>query len=133
MAKLIRRLLSLLFTLGIYDKHFKIVYDGDVTSSNKIWESKHWSVRSGIKTKYAKIFNILLLEAKVKSLKEMSLVTFFCTRHDVDNLQAIQKILVDTMKGKYIIDDNTKCFKSTHTIFDDSLPKGTVEFHILGK
>ena len=133
MSKLIRRLLSLLFTLGFYDKHYKIVYDGDVASSNKIWESKHWTTRSAIKTKYAKIFTILLLQTKIKPLSEMSLVTFFNTRHDVDNLQAIQKICVDTMKGTYIPDDNTKHFKSTHTIFDNSLPKGVVEMHIIGK
>jgi len=133
MSQLIRRLLSLLFTMGFYDKHYKIVYDGDITSSNAIWSGGHWKKRSDTKIKYSKIFTILLLEAKVKRLSELSLVTFFNTRHDVDNLQAIQKICMDTMKGTYIPDDNTKHYKSTHTIFDSSLPKGTVEIHIIGK
>ena len=132
MSKLARRFLNLLFAFGVYKRHYKSVYNGDITSANKIWESKHWAIRSSTKNKFTKIFQVLLLEAKVKPLQEMSMFVFFNTRHDVDNLSAIQKIMADTLKGHYIPDDNTKHYKSTHTIFDSTLPKGTVEFHIIG-
>jgi hypothetical protein len=133
MSKLIRRLLSLLFTLGFYDKHYKIVWDGEITSTNKFYEARHWTVRSSLKIKYAKIFDALLLQAKVKPMKEISVVTFYCNRMDCDNLSIMTKMLVDTMKGKYIENDGTKFFKMTLTAFDESLPKGTVEFHLLGR
>lgn len=131
MSSIIRRLLGLLFKFGYYKTHYKVVYTGDISSSNKIWSSSHWRTRSATKQKYEKIFTILLLQYKIKKITEFSLVTFYNTRHDTDNLQTLQKILVDTMKGSYVEDDTSKFYKSTHTIFDSTLPKGTVEFHIL--
>jgi hypothetical protein len=128
-----RRLLSLLFTLGFYKKHYKFFYDGEITSANKIWQSPHWAVRSGIKNKYAKIFTILMLEAKFKKVEEMNLVIFYKSRHDVDNLFALMKIWADSIKGTYIPDDSNKYYKSTHIIYDNSLEKGNVEFHLIGK
>lgn len=133
MSKLIRRLLSLLFTLGFYDKHYKLVWDGDIVSTNKFYEARHWSVRSGLKQKFSKIFDVLLLQGKVKPMGEMSLVIFYNNRMDCDNLSIMGKMLVDTMKGKYIENDGNKIYQSTHTIFDKSLPKGVAEIHILGK
>jgi len=127
-----RRFLKLLTSLRIYTKHFKITFNGDITSANKLWSSPHWSARSATKNKYSKIFKVLLLEAKVKKLEEFSLFIFYSTKHDCDNLSCIGKILVDTMKGVYVPDDDSRYYKSTHTIFDKSLPKGTVEFHIVG-
>lgn len=133
MSKVIRRLLHLLFILGIYNKHFKFTYNGEITSANKIWESGHWSIRSGIKNQYAKIFTVLMLEAKFKKIDEMSLVIFYKSRHDVDNLFALMKIWGDTVKKRYIPNDTNRYYKSTHIIYDDSLPKGTIEFHLIGK
>jgi hypothetical protein len=132
-ATVIRRCLNLLFKFRIYNKHFVITYNGDISSANKIWSGVHFSVRSAMKNKYAKIFNTLLLEAKVKKMDEMSLVTFYRSRHDVDNLSSLTKVMADCIKGSFIEDDNPKFYKSTHTIFDESLPKGTIEFHLIGK
>jgi hypothetical protein len=132
-SKLIRRLLGLLFSLGIYSRHHKFTYSGEITSANKIWESKHWSVRSGIKNNYSKIFCTLMLEAKFRTVNEMSLIIFFRSRHDVDNLFALLKIWADSIKGTYIPDDSNKFYKSCHVIYDESLDKNTVEFHLIGK
>lgn len=132
-AKLIRRLLGLLFTLGVYNKHYKFIYDGDITSANSVWSSSHWSKRSATKQKFEKIFTALLLQAKVKTMVEFSVVTFYNTRHDLDNLSTIEKIMCDCLKGTYVQDDSSKFYKSKHTIFDSTLPKGTVEFHLIGK
>jgi Holliday junction resolvase RusA-like endonuclease len=73
------------------------------------------------------------MEAKVKVMQEFSLVTFYNTRHDCDNLSMIAKVLVDCMKDRYVVDDTNSVYKSTHTIFDPKLPRGVVEFHLIGK
>jgi hypothetical protein len=133
MSKLIRRLLSLLFTLGFYDKHYKIVWDGDMVSTNMLYSQKHWSARSAMKNKYIKIFDTLLLQAKVKPMKEMSIVLFYSGRMDVDNTSTGCKFLADAVKGKYLQDDSSKFYKALFLIHDSSLPKGTYEYHIVGK
>lgn len=128
-----RRFLNLLFAFGVYNKHFKIVYDGDITSANKIWAGGHWGARSAMKNKYRKIFSELLVDAKTKPMNDVSLIVFFNTRHDVCNLSSITKVLMDTVKGQYIPDDNTKHFKASLVAHDSNLAKGTVEFHLIGK
>jgi hypothetical protein len=133
MSGLVRRLLSLLFTLGIYNKHYKLVWDGEIVSTNKFYEARHWTVRSGLKLKFSKIFDVLLTQGKVKPMSQLSLVIFYHNRMDCDNLSIMGKMLVDTMKGKYIPDDGNKIYQSTHTIFDSSLPKGLAEFHLIGR
>jgi len=128
-----RRLLNLLIKLGIYQKHYKITYTGDITSANVVWESRHWSIRSAVKLKFSKIFKVLLLEAKVKKLEEFSLFILYSSKHDCDNLSCLGKIFVDTMKEVYIPNDDTRFYKSYHCIYDKSLPKNTVEFNVVGK
>lgn len=131
MSKFIRRVLSLLFKFGFYTKHYKITYTGEIASTNKFYASPHWSQRSSAKNKYAKIFSLLLLEAKVAPLKQFSLIVFANTRIDIDN-HIQNKFLIDTMKGKYVVDDSKKFYQMTMTIHDDSLPKNTIEYHIIG-
>lgn len=133
MSQLVRRLLGLLFKLGFYKKHYKIVWKGEVISANKFYQSRHWSIRAGYKNKLAQAFNILLLEAKVKPMSEVSLVVFSNSRIDIDNHGIQNKILIDTMKDKYIMDDTKKYYVSTHTIYDSTIPKNTTEYHLIGR
>jgi hypothetical protein len=133
MAKLIRRLLSLLFTLGIYDKHYKLSWDGDMISMNQLYSQKHWSARSAMKNKYIKIFSTLLLQAKVKPMKEMSIVLFYASRMDVDNCSCGCKFLADAIKLNYLQDDSNKFYKGLFMVHDSDLKKGTYEYHILAK
>lgn len=133
MNVIVRRLLSLLFKLKIYSKHFVLKYDGEVVSFNQIYSGGHWSKRSAIKTRFHKIFSVLLLEAKVKPMEEMSMVIFYNTRHDCDNIVLTAKFCLDAMKGVYIKDDNSKYYKGVMIFNDSTLPKGMLELHILGK
>lgn len=133
MITIARRFLNLLLTFEVYNKHFKIVYDGDITSANKIWAGGHWGARSAMKNKYQKIFSYLLTSAKVSPMNDVALIVFFNTRHDVCNLSSITKVLMDTVKGQYIPDDNTKHFKASLVAHDPNLPKGIVEFHLIGR
>jgi hypothetical protein len=133
MSKVIRRLLRLLFTLGVYNKHFVITYTGEVSSMNKIWSSPHWGTRSGIKNKYSKIFSTLMLEEEVKPMQEMVIVLFYQSRVDVDNAIVGCKILADSIKGSYLPDDSNKFYKGLFMIHDPALAKNTYEYHLVGK
>lgn len=128
-----RRFIKLLLIFGIYHRNYKIVYTGEASSANKIWSSVHWSVRSAIAQKFHNIFGILLLEAKVKPMKEMCIVLFYNSRFDCDNTSTLAKILADTIKEKYLEDDRTEFYKGLALVFDSSLPKNTYEFNILAK
>jgi hypothetical protein len=132
LALFIRRILSLLFSLGIYKFHYKVVYSGEVVSTNKFYASPHWSIRSKMKNKYATIFAVLLKEAKVKPMEKMSLVVFCNTRLDIDN-HVMNKFLIDVVKEKYLEEDTTKFYESTHTVHDPSLPKNTIHYHLIGR
>jgi len=132
-SKLIRRLLGLLFSVGIYDKHYKIVYEGKMVSLNQLYSQRHWSARSTMKNKYVDIFTILLLEAKVQPMKEMSIILFYAGKMDVDNAVVGCKFLADAIKGKYLLDDSSKFYKGLVMVHDSSLEKNTYEYHIIGK
>lgn len=128
-----RRFLRLLLVFGIYKRNYKITYTGEASSANKIWSSVHWSVRQAIAQKFHEIFTILLLEAKVKPMKEMCIILFYNSRFDCDNTSTLAKVLADTIKEKYLVDDRTEFYKGLALVFDDSLPKNTYEFNILAK
>jgi hypothetical protein len=130
---MIRRLLKLLFVFGVYSRHYVLKYDGEIVSWNKIYSGGHWGKRQGYKTKYQKIFTILCLEAQVKPMSEMFLVVFYNSKHDCDNVVLSAKFLLDAMKGTYIQDDSAKYYKGIQVNYDATLPKGSFEFHILGK
>ena len=133
MTKIIRRLLKLLFTLGVYDNHYVITYEGEVTSMNKIWSSPHWGTRSAMKNKYSKIFSTLLMEEEVQPMRELVIVLFFQSRIDVDNAIVGCKVLADTIKGSYLPDVSTKFYKGLFMIHDPNLPKNNYEYHLIGK
>lgn len=126
-------IIDLIYNYNLYNKHYQFDYSGEIVSFNQVYSGGHWSKRASVKNKYSKSFSILLLEAKVKPLTEMSLIALYSSRHDCDNLGYIMKMLVDTMKDVYIVNDGNKIYKSTHTIYDNSLLKGTIQFHIVGR
>lgn len=109
---------------------YTIRYEGQGVSNNEFYAGKHWTVRAGIKNKYAKIFG-WLAKSKAKKFDEIGCVLFFNSRHDTDNVTALQKLAIDTLKGKYIVDDSTKYLKFTAQVFDPTLPKNTFEFIII--
>lgn len=133
MTKLIRRLLGLLFTLGIYTKHYKISYTGKLISWNILYSQGHWAKRSALKSQYEKLFTILALEAQVKKMEEMSIVAFYNNKMDVDNISLTTKWLADVLKGTYIEGDDTRFYKGLMIFHDEALPKNNIELHIIGK
>ena len=132
MIGFIRRILSLLFKFGFYSKHYKITYEGKAVSWNTLYSQGHWKKRSDLKIKYQKIFTILLLEAKVKPMDDFMIVIFYNNRMDVDNVSVNSKWLADVIKGAYVEDDSNDLYRGLMIFHDPSLPKNTIEFHIIG-
>jgi antitoxin component YwqK of YwqJK toxin-antitoxin module len=109
---------------------YTIRYEGAGISNNEFYAGKHWTVRAGIKKKYAKIFS-WLIKGKAKKYDTIGMVLFYNSRHDTDNVVSLQKLLIDSLKGKYIKDDSTKYMKFTAQVFDPTLPHNTFEFVII--
>ncbi len=122
----------MIIDLSNFKHHYKLQYTGEIVSDNVFYEARHWTVRNGLKNKYKKIYTILLLEAKVQQMSEIALVIRYNTNHDVDNTSIMGKMLVDTMKGQQIENDGKKFYKTRVTQYWKDLPKGTIEFNILG-
>jgi hypothetical protein len=114
----------------IYTRHYEIPYDGEIVSTNKFYASGHWGIRSTLKNKYIKIFSILLLKYEVKPMKEFKISLEYNSRHDVDNVGAMVKFFCDTLKLKYVPEDNRKHFKGMSIDFNPDLKKNTLVFHI---
>jgi hypothetical protein len=130
---IVRRFIKLLLAFRIFKKQYKVTYQGEMSSLNSVWSSKHWTVRNAIVQKFHKHFAILLLEAQVQKMHEMCIVLFYNSRLDCDNTSVAAKILADTIKEKYIPDDRTEFYKGLALIHDPALPKNTYEFNILAK
>lgn len=128
-----RRFINLLLLFGIYKKNYKIIYTGEMSSLNSVWESRHWTTRQAITQRFHKIFEVLLLQAKVRPMNEMSIVLFYNSRLDCDNTSIAAKVLADTIKKKYIEDDRPSFYKGLALVHDPALPKNTYEFNILAK
>lgn len=110
---------------------YTIRYEGEGISNNQFYAGKHWTVRAGIKKKYEKIFLWLIKSSKPKKYDSIGCVVFFNSRHDCDNVTALMKLVIDTLKGKYIKDDSTKYLKFTAQVHDPTLPHNTFEFVII--
>lgn len=132
MTKVFLRLINLFLRLKLIKNIYKIRYVGKIPSFNDIYETKHWRIRYNLSKKYHEEFALLFAAAKLPKIQEFSLYMSYNSRHDVDNLIAIEKFFTDTLKERqYIEDDNQKSFKSLHIVLDRDLPPNTVDFTII--
>lgn len=110
---------------------YSFLYAGEVVSLNKLYASNSWKIRSVLKNRFHQIFSVYFLAAKVKKMKKYELHMFVNSRHDIDNLAAMAKFAVDSLrKGGYVVDDTTKYYRGLHIVVDKSLRKGTIKFLI---
>lgn len=80
--------------------------------------------------KFHQIFTILLLESKVQKMDKFRIDMKYNSRLDSDNTIPMIKFLVDSMKGKYIVDDTKKYFRGFSITPEESLDKKTYVFTI---
>jgi len=131
MIGLISRIIRLLIKLGVLKCAYKCVYTGKGVSLNEFYKQGHWSKRSRIKNQYRELFENMIDKAKIKWMDQFSLVMFYNSRHDPDNVVGMEKVFMDTLKGKYMEDDNKKFFRGFAIFPDESLPMNTFEFYLL--
>lgn len=131
--KFIYRILALLKRLNVLKNIYEISYNGKIFSLNDLYRQGHWSIRSNLKKKYSELFLAEIVKTDLKFINQFYLIVFYNTRHDPDNIVGVVKVMVDTLKGTYIVDDNKKYFRGVSIFPDEDLPPGTVEFLIAEK
>lgn len=142
MRKTIERIINLFLRFGILKSVVKVRYEGQGVSLNDFYSGKHWYMRKRIKDKYGKIFNELTDSSEIEWMNEFMIVAFYNSRHDVDNVIGLEKILLDSIKqGKdnsgeiirqgYCIDDSRKYYKGVCIFYDEDLPLNAFEFLII--
>ena len=110
---------------------YKIVYNGSMMSLNDLYSGKHWSSRHKAKIKYRDIFDILLLQAKVKWMDEYRIEMTYNSRLDSDNTITAIKFLNDSLKKKYVPEDDPRYFKGFSVDVDKKLKFNTYVFNII--
>lgn len=151
-----RRLIRILHSLKFIKRLHPVTYTGEISSTNDIYQSRHWGVRSKLEMDFTKIFRRLLDEdKKTPSANEYGLVVFYNNAMDVDNLTFMAKVFVDayrreikTFKLKdpktkkvtkewkeivyegYTPNDDQRYYKFLALCPDKGLPKSTVEFNL---
>ena len=132
MAKIIKRLIKLFIRLGIIKSYVNLEYDGSLFSLNDLYAAGHWRTRASLKKKYRKIFGELIQSYKLESLNKFSLVIFYNSRHDCDNITGMEKMFTDVLKTEgVIIDDGKKYYKLYCVVPDPSLPMNTLNFYLI--
>ena len=112
----------------------EIVYVGKGVSFNTIYSQGTWYTRSSIKKKFRKIFTTLLLENKdIRFIDKYVIDVRYNSRHDPDNIVAMEKMFIDTLRGgdgqkAYIKDDSKKYCKGVILRPDETLKTNTFVF-----
>lgn len=132
MAKIIRRLIRLFIRLGIIKKYINIVYDGELFSLNQLYSSGHFRTRATLKKKYKKIYTELLEDYSFEMANRFSLIIFYNSRHDPDNITGMAKMFVDVLQEEGRIINDTKNFYKLYAVVPDlELPKNTLHFYLI--
>jgi hypothetical protein len=118
----------------------EILYKGKGVSFNQIYSSGTWYTRSSIKNKYKKIFLALLNENEdIRWMGQYLVDLSYNSRHDPDNVVAMEKIFIDTIKQDvdpkgnvlyegYIKDDSKRYCRGVILRPDESLPYNSFKF-----
>lgn len=144
MRQIIGRLVRICVKLKLINIVTKITYTGPGVSLNKFYSQGHWSTRSNIKKKYRKIFDKLTsTNSKMRWMDRFSLIIFYNSRHDLDNVVGMEKVFVDSIKREYdketgevlrpgfIHDDSKKYYRGLSIFPDENLPNNTFEFILI--
>jgi hypothetical protein len=140
---IILRFLKLLKKFGYFKDIHKIIYTGKGVSLNAFYSQNHWYKRHQIKNQFRSIFGELFLNyGKMSWMDEFSIIIFYNSRHDPDNVVGMGKLLVDFMKQEtdkegnvtkegFVKDDSKLYYKGLVICPDTNLPNNTFEFIIL--
>lgn len=137
------RLLKLLKSFGAIKNIHKITFVGTGVSLNKFYSQGHWSMRHKLKNEFGNTFKNLFSDyGKLTWMQAYSILIFYNSRHDPDNVIGMEKLFIDALKeerdqnGKiikkgYIHDDSKKYCKGVFIVPDITLKTNTFEFILL--
>ena len=114
-------------------REFVITYQGVGVSLNAWYSGSHWSKRTKLKAKYSTIFGNLFLEAgmhKGPKMDKFELHLIYNSLMDLDNVVAMAKIAVDTMKGRYVKEDDKRFYRKLTIEPNEELKMNTYIFRI---
>lgn len=141
--KIIYRVLKILKNVGAIKEVHKLTYEGKGVSLNKFYSQGHWSTRHRIKTSFRIIFQKLVDDyGNLPWMDEFSVLIFYNSRHDPDNVVGMEKLLIDFLKQDvdkngniikdgYLKDDSKRYYKGLMISPDTSLPNNTFEFILI--
>jgi hypothetical protein len=119
----------------VIKKWMVVNYSGKIPSFNQMWAGMHWKARKRMADSYHLIFRDYLkkiFKGKNEPATAFSIYIFYNSRHDPDNIMAIEKLFVDTLvRDGYVVGDDKKHYKSLVICPDTTLKKNTVEFNIV--
>jgi hypothetical protein len=109
---------------------YTIEYKGEIVSTNEL-KSKSWRT---IKPKIDRVkmsFWALINKAGLPKFEIIDLSVRYWSRHDVDNISATSKILVDQLvRTNHLPDDSKKYWKKISIEADETLKNNTIIFEI---
>lgn len=143
MREIIGRFVRLCVKLKLFKVVTKVTYTGKGVSLNQFYSQGHWSARSNTKKKYRKIFDKLLENNKrMRWMNKFSLIIFYNSRHDLDNVVGMGKVFIDCLKREvdregnvtregFVYDDSKRYYKGLGIFPDEKLPINTFEFILI--
>lgn len=132
--KFIDRLVKILERVGVIEDSYSFRYEGRGVSLNQYYSQQHWTQRARIKKEYAKkaeSFIDPVLDSDVL-LNEFMMIIRYNSKHDPDNVSGFEKVVMDRLKERgNIIDDSKKYYKLFCIIPDDSLKHNEFIFNLI--
>lgn len=110
-----------------------ITYIGAIPSLNSYAGGKNFYAKAKIIKDLKSTVKLLCLEAGFKKVDKFIVDIEFNSRHDVDNVITIGKIFVDSLKGKYIEDDNKKYYRGLTIRPNEDLKMNTFILSIISE
>ncbi len=111
-------------------KSYVITYTGPCLSLNKV-KSQFWRQTEKEKNRIKEVMQVLVLQAKMKYMKRFRVDMTYNSKHDPDGVVFQKKILVDVIRRKgYITDDSRKYYRGFSVTPDETLPPNTYQFTI---
>lgn len=131
LRKFILRILKLLIKANILGRVITLRYTGTGLSLNTFYSSNSWHTRQTAKNEYKSRFKPAINELSGIVLDQFYVVLFYNSKHDVDNVVGMEKIVIDTLRESVVYGDQPEYYKGLCLFYDDSLPFNTFDILII--
>ena len=129
--KFILRILKLLIKTNILGRVITLKYTGTGLSLNTFYASNSWYTRQQAKNDYKGRFQSAINELSGITLNKFYVVIFYNSKHDVDNVVGMEKIVVDSLRESVVYGDQPEYYKGLCIFYDKALPFNTFEILII--